>query len=161
MRRLLEVRIVRWPGKLAYVVGVIAAGWVLGSLLRALGAPGVVTLAIGQVLDLAAILYAARVFRGRGEPVAPPRAWWQMTAWAPAAWTIGLVALYGAITSLVVLFVPNPEFAPYTATPDLVASAAITTGWLALVAAMYLHSAGRSRRAPAREQPPRFRPMVR
>lgn len=159
MRRLLGIRIVRWPGKVAYVFGVVVLGWLLRSLFDAVDVPALVAQTIGQVVDLAAIVYGARVFRGRGEPVAPARPWWRMTAWAPASWVIGLIALYGLVSVVAVLVVPMPEFASAAEVPGGLAWDLVLIGWLAVVAALYLNSALRLPRAPRVDSLPRWKPV--
>ncbi|WP_394550875.1 hypothetical protein ACDF64_09940 [Agromyces sp. MMS24-JH15] len=160
--RLLDVRIVRWYSKLAYVLGALAAGWVLRSSLNALGTPPVATVAIGQLFDLVAILYGARVFRGRREPVGPARPWWRMTAWAPAGWVIGLLAVFYVAVGVIAVFLPVEAVgAEASSGAASVASSVLSTVWFAVVAMLYLNSARRSTTAPSAEPTPNVKPTVR
>ncbi|MBT2518414.1 hypothetical protein J7E29_13285 [Streptomyces sp. ISL-90] len=168
MRRVLDIRTVRWEFKALYVVGVILLGWVIAGLLRMSGLAGIGVVLISAVIDFGVLLLGARIFRGRGEAVEPPRAWWRMTA--RPAWSRRLGILF------VVLSLCNVATVVFTATgvsapvPDLggadvfVYSFAIVE--YAVVAYLYLNSAIRLKRlgVPAREpKPPKeptFRPPV-
>jgi hypothetical protein len=73
-------RITTAQAKVGYVVAASVIGILLTLLLFAFGLPDVVVplaAAIGFVLMVG---IGVRVFRGDDEPVAPPRAWWRMTA---------------------------------------------------------------------------------
>lgn len=82
----MPLRVVSSTGKAAYVVvavaSVIIAAIPIGSLSPAIGA------ATGTLATVAAVVVAARCFRGTDEAVDPPRPWWRMTA-APAAGYVG------------------------------------------------------------------------
>ena len=93
MRRILDVRIVRWELKAAYVVAAYLVGFAIASLLRATELPDVVVGVVTSVVDLTAILLGARVFRGRGEAIEPPRRWWRMTARPTLSWVLGILFL--------------------------------------------------------------------
>ena len=93
MRRILDVRIVRWELKAAYVVAAYLLGFAIASLLRATELPDVVVGVVTSVVDLTAILLGARVFRGRGEAIEPPRRWWRMTARPTLSWVLGILFL--------------------------------------------------------------------
>jgi hypothetical protein len=128
---------IRTPqGKTVYiVVGYI--GVVLLSILATVAIGGGVGLAGAAVAFAAFIGVGARLFRGDGEPVAPPRPWWRMTA-RPLAGFV-LAALFGvqAVSSVVT---------------SLVSPAGAPTGALTIVSVLaalaYLHSSVRLR-APA------------
>ena len=64
MRRILDVRIVRWELKAAYVVAAYLVGFATASLLRATELPDVVIGVVTLAIDLTAILLGARVFLG-------------------------------------------------------------------------------------------------
>ena len=103
---------------IASVVGLVLPPYVAGPLMLALLT--VVTVAL------------ARSFRGPGEPVFPPRAWWRLTARPLAGWWLGayfllpLVALLGTIL--------GPRF-PVTLSGVLetVLSCALAAGFFQLV----------------------------
>jgi hypothetical protein len=93
MRRILDVRIVRWELKAAYVVAAYLLGFAIGSLLRAAELADVIVGLVAAAIDLTAILLGARVFRGRGEAIEPPRRWWRMTARPTLSWVLGILFL--------------------------------------------------------------------
>ena len=92
LRRLLDVRIVRWPYKLLYVVGVYGVLWGLFRVLDLLGLelPQLSRMILLLVLETSAVLYGARIFRGRNEEVAAPREYWRMTARRPMSKRLGI-----------------------------------------------------------------------
>ncbi len=74
-------RITTWWGKLIYVLcAYLVAGRIIGWLMQGLHLPEPAVSIIGFATNVATLLIGARIFRGKGEPVAPPRPWWQMTA---------------------------------------------------------------------------------
>lgn len=97
------LRIRAWPLKLAYIVVVFyGVGYVLG---RLVGVPSVIGYVASDLIHLALFLFAARVFRGRDEDVAPPRPWWQVTARAKLSRRLGVVAGILAVFETIVLIV--------------------------------------------------------
>ncbi|WP_420369373.1 hypothetical protein [Curtobacterium sp. L1-20] len=73
-------RITTAQAKVGYVVASAVVEVLVVLLLLALDvSPSAVGL-LGALWFLATVLVGVRVFRGPGEPVAPPRAWWRMTA---------------------------------------------------------------------------------
>ena len=80
------------PGhKVGFIVGEwLAVYWLVVVLNLVL--PATVVVGIEAVVDTVAIVTMARSFRGAGEPVAPPRPWWRLTARPRAGWW--LAALY-------------------------------------------------------------------
>ncbi len=101
MRRVLDLRIVRWQLKLAYIVGAIVVIFAIAALFRALGVPEIAVLLIGTLLDFAALLYGARVFRGSGEEIELQRPWWRMTARPTLSRRLGILFLVMALVALV------------------------------------------------------------
>jgi hypothetical protein len=87
------VRIARTSGKVVYVLG---GGFVAIALTFA-GAfllPRLAEVVVGAAIEALFYLIAVRSFRGRNEPVHPPRAWWRMTALPRAGFVLGgLLAL--------------------------------------------------------------------
>ena len=74
-------RITTWWGKLIYIFGAwFVAVRVLDLLFGLLGVAGLTSSLIFLIYDFAVLFIGARIFRGKGEPVAAPRPWWQMTA---------------------------------------------------------------------------------
>lgn len=157
MRRLLDLRITHWGWKLAYVV----AAYVLpmpGPVSTAIGMSDGWFAVISAVWTIAAVLYGARIFRGRGEPVAPARPWWQMTARPKLSRNLGLVFAVATAYSLLGLTLQLAGISEPTASTVAVIFTVIEFGALAF---LYLNSAVRLRRAgvgstePAR---PTFKP---
>lgn len=168
MRRILDIRIIRWEFKALYIVGVILLGWVIAGLLRGVGLPEIGVLLITAVTDFGALLLGARIFRGRGEAVEAPRAWWRMTARPTLSRRLGILfvvlPLLGAV-SLVLeatgVYAPLP--ARTGADVFAYSSGSVQSG---VVAYLYLNSAARLKRlgVPAKDpkppQKPNFRPPV-
>ncbi|WP_083363298.1 hypothetical protein [Microterricola viridarii] len=155
----MDVRITRWYFKLLYVVG----AWLLGipvlALLNALHLPPAAVDAVSGAVSLASVLLGARIFRGRGEPVAPPRPWWKMTARPRLSRALGvLFALTPASAAAVAI---AAAFGVDAASEALgrYTEAGLWTSVLALtaLAALYLNSAARLRRLPALPVEPKFR----
>lgn len=73
-------RITTAQAKVGYVVGALVVEVLVMVLLSALGLPGAAASLLGALWSLAIVVVGVRVFRGPGEPVVPPRAWWRMTA---------------------------------------------------------------------------------
>lgn len=96
------MRFVTVREKAIVVAILVAADALLTFVLDALhGEAGSIVL---SVLQLAGWYLASRVFRGRGEPIAPVRAWWRMTARPLLSGILG--AGYGllALVNLVLSF---------------------------------------------------------
>lgn len=78
MRR--AFRITTAQGKVGFLVGAVVVEVLVMLLLLALGVPDGLAPLIGALWFLAVVVVGVRTFRGPGEPVEPPRAWWRMTA---------------------------------------------------------------------------------
>lgn len=78
MRR--AFRITTAQGKVGFLVGAVVVEVLVMLLLLALGVPDGLAPFIGALWFLAVVVVGVRTFRGPGEPVEPPRAWWRMTA---------------------------------------------------------------------------------
>ena len=98
MRRLLDLRIVRWELKTLYIVVAWIVGFVVAGLLRSLGSPTVVLESANALTTFVPFALAVRIFRGRDEPVEPPRAWWRMTAWPTLSRRLGI--LFAVLTAV-------------------------------------------------------------
>lgn len=168
MRRILDVRIVRWEFKALYVVGVILLGWVIAGLLRAVGAAEIGVVLISAVIDFGVLLLGARIFRGRGEAVEPPRAWWRMTARPTLSRRLGILFVVLSLFNVAaVVFTATGVYAPV---PELGGADVFVYSFgileYAAIGYLYLNSAIRLKRlgAPAKDpkpsQGPRFRPPV-
>ncbi|KRE29062.1 hypothetical protein [Agromyces sp. Soil535] len=162
MRRILDIRIVRWELKLAYVVGAYLVGLAIATMLRALGTAEATIALVSFCVDLVAILLGARVFRGRGEPIEPARTWWRMTARPKLSWRLGILFLVlsvGSATRLVLLAIGAWPVGPTGADGDILGIAVLVE--YGLIAFLYLNSAIRLRRLGVPPPEPKFRPTVR
>jgi hypothetical protein len=163
VRRILGIRIVRWELKLVYVVGAIVAGFAIAWLLRALGAMEASVIVITFCFDLAAILLGARVFRGRGEAIEPPRPWWRMTARPTLSRRLGILFLVLTVLTVMDIVLAAIGVSPTRpALADGVAVAVAIVGVLefGVIAALYLNSAVRLKRLGVPAKDPKFRPTI-
>ena len=166
MRRIRDIRIIRWELKLLYVVGAIGVSFVLAGLLRAWGVDGILALLTTSVFDVAALLLGARVFRGVGEEIEPPRPWWRMTARPPLSRRLGILfAVLGAGSMLVLILTAIGAYEPLPETPTSETLVIYVIGALenGTFAYLYLNSAVRLKRMgvpPRAAKQPKFPPTV-
>lgn len=165
MRRILDIRIIRWELKLAYVVAAIAAIFSIAALLRAWGVAEIGVLLFGALLDFTALLFGARIFRGRGEAIEPRRPWWRMTARPTLSRLLGILFLVVAVFALVSLVLTAFGVPGLRTTVD--DDASVSLGILGVlenggIAFLYLNSAVRLKRLGVRTPPkePKFRPTL-
>lgn len=166
MRRIRDIRIIRWQLKLAYVVGAIVGTIALAALLRALGAAETLVWLTTSVFNIAALLLGARLFRGRGEAIEPPRPWWRMTARPTLSRRLGI--LFAVICALGAVATVLTAAGVYARSPGVSVSqaaigSAISVLEQAAFAFFYLNSAVRLKRVgvpPKPPKPPKFRPTV-
>ncbi|MFE4468271.1 hypothetical protein ACFRFH_05570 [Leifsonia sp. NPDC056824] len=93
------LRVMNPSHKLGFLVALVVANLVVVRLLGAV-LPDRFTLMITGPLWLAAVIILARSFRGIGEPVRPPRAWWKLTSRPRAGFLLGTMYLLSSITLL-------------------------------------------------------------
>jgi hypothetical protein len=164
VRRVLDIRIVRWELKLAYVVAAIVMIFTFAALLRAWGVPEIGVFLLGTLLDVAALLFGARTFRGRGEAIEPRRAWWRMTARSTLSRSLGILFLVPALYGLVILVLGAFDVPALQPTMDAGSSALarllafLENGGFAF---LYLNSAVRLKRLGVPPKEPKFRPTLR
>jgi hypothetical protein len=148
MRRILELRITRWPTKLSYIVVLWLVGFPLRALCESVNIDALAANIVDSIVLLAGIFLAARIFRGKGEEIAPSRPWWQMTAWPKLSRRLGILASVSNAFALVyvILIATDTQWADR--------SDALSLGeWIAslvfymIVGALYLNSAIRQTRA--------------
>jgi hypothetical protein len=108
-------------GKVGYVVGAVVIGVFLVLLLAASPISETVVADIAAAYFVAWVVVGVRVFRGSGEQVEAPRAWWRMTS-RPAAGFV-LAAFLG-------LGVLVPAGAPSSAV-QIVAQLVVAVAYLA------------------------------
>lgn len=132
------MRIVRVRWKVAYFAAFFALGFPADAALDHLLLPEASILA-NTVITALVYLGASRWFRGSGEPVAPSRAWWRMTARPKGSRVLGILSTIGAVTSPLLL---TGEHGLFVFVTDLAL-------WVTF-AALFFHSYARLRR----EKPP-------
>jgi hypothetical protein len=161
MKRILDIRIVRWYFKLAYVVGLWLVGFPVSALFNVLRLPLAGYLA-NTAVTLAGILLGARVFRGRDEPVTPRRPWWQMTARPLLSRVLGIIFLMTVISTLIVyvLAAQGDARALHSLRHSTIADDVINGLLLAAIAILYLNSAARLGKLPKRVREPKFKPYL-
>ncbi|GAA1821965.1 hypothetical protein [Agromyces salentinus] len=144
MRRILDLRIVRWEFKVLYIVLAWIAGFVVLEVVRSTGAPVIVIALVNVLTTFAPFVLAVRIFRGADEPVVPPRHWWRMTAWPTLSRRLGVLFTVLAALGAIGLVVAVAGWAPGGA-ERLVPSAEVTAT-SGVLAYLYLNSAVRMRR---------------
>ncbi|MGW4928043.1 hypothetical protein ACWEOH_02740 [Agromyces sp. NPDC004153] len=165
MRRLLDLRIVRWELKLAYIVGVLLLGFLIAWLLRSVGVPEVAITLVLVGVDLVALLLGARIFRGRGEAIEPSRPPWRMTARPRLSRVLGIIFIVlSAETAVRLLLDALGADADRPLTVEMLVIGAIGVIEFAVFGALYLRSAARLQRLgvpPKEPKAPKFKPTVR
>jgi len=162
MQRILDIRITRWYFKLLYAIGAWLVGFPTQGLLAALSAPALIGSLLNTVITFASIIVGARLFRGPGEPVAPRRPWWKMTARPLLSRVLGF---------LFVLFLASMLFIAITAAFGVdesvrslgrttVFDTTISVLFAAVLAFLYLNSARRLAKTPAPAREPKFKPKL-
>ncbi|MBM7829818.1 hypothetical protein JOE59_000523 [Agromyces cerinus] len=159
MGRAPAFRIVRWELKVLYIVVAWIVAYAFTDLLRELGTPAVALEVVNTLVNLAAFAFAVRIFRGQGEPIDPPRAWWRMTAWPTLSRRLGI--LFVAFAVLMALSTVLSAFG----VGELPAGGSVGLGvgvtlQFALVGFLYLNSAVRLARLGI-AKPERLRPTIR
>ena len=147
-----RIRKTRW--KLLYIViGVLLAGF--NSLVLGPALPPFVYAVGANVLVLVLYLGGVRSFRGPGEPIKPPRAWWRMTSRPRAGFVVG---------SLFVLIFVNDVFFAVSGSGDFTFSFALGAVVDASLAFLFLRSSIQLRKFPPETVPdpveaPRWKPI--
>jgi hypothetical protein len=84
-----------WPLKLSYIIASCALVYLIAIIPVGPGGAGI----LRSALAFALVLLGARLFRGAGEELDPPRPWWRMTARVPAGVVLGSLLALVAIVS--------------------------------------------------------------
>jgi len=136
------LRIVRTRFKLLYFVAYFVEGVLLRVLLPP-ATPDVLWVGSGHLLFILFVFVAVRSFRGRDEPIDPPRAPWRMTGTVRSAVIL-------AIVLLVLVTVDVVDFATSRHAVTLVhaVSSLFTDLENLVLAVLYINSAVRLRRSP-------------
>ena len=160
MRRLLDLRIIRWEHKFAFVAGVWLIGFPLSGLLSSLGLPPViVAIVANSLVSIAGLLIGSRIFRGKGEPIEPPRPLWQMTARPTLSKRLGIAFAVWAILSCLTIVRAALEIAQAGGVDRLLLAIEIVL-FTAVMSALYLNSASRLKRLGIGPYEPEFRPKA-
>jgi hypothetical protein len=97
-------RITTVLGKTAFVLGlVVYQAVVTYAILPRFRVPYDIVLLHGFAAVLLFIVIGIRVFRGRGEPVEPPRPWWKASARPTASLLLGGISSIDLVLALVIL----------------------------------------------------------
>lgn len=160
MRRILDIRIVRWELKLLFVVGALVIGFPISAVLYAVGVAPLAVGVVNTVVGMALLLLGARIFRGRGEAVEPPRPWWRMTARPTLSRRLGILFLVLAVwlAAGLILVVVGVASTGWTADDIVIAVSGVLE--FAGVAYLYLNSAARLKRMGVPAKDLKFRPTV-
>ena len=148
---MLRIRKTRW--KVAYfVVGVVLIE-LLSRFVVSRVLPDPIETEVGQVLAVVLFVGASRTFRGRGEPIVPPRVWWRATARPTASYVIAATFTADALIGVLLAAVQQGN-----SVLGLISSA--------LLAAFFFNSAIRLQRFPQPKVPdpiplPRFKRIKR
>ena len=139
MRRILDLRIVRWEFKLLFVAAAFGIGYPLRALLFAAGAPTYVASIVDALVTIGAFVLGARLFRGAGEKVAPPRPWWRMTAWPTLSRNLGILFAFMSVSFVLTAVRIVQAAIPISSIVD----SSIGALQFAVIAFLYLNSAVR------------------
>ncbi|MFT4283604.1 MAG: hypothetical protein QM598_02065 [Protaetiibacter sp.] len=91
------VRITTVLAKTTFVLAWLIVGLALNVLLGALGLSGLPQNLIALGFTVVAMVIGVRSFRGAGEPLRPPRAWWRATATSASSFVLGGLWLVAGI----------------------------------------------------------------
>ena len=162
MQRVLDIRIIKWYFKLLYVVGAWVVGFPTQGLLTALNAPAQVGSILSTAITLTSVLVGARVFRGRGEPVAPRRPWLKMTARPLLSRVLGIIFVLFLASKL--LLVNTATIGVDESVQSLgrmtILDTALGVVLSAVLAFLYLNSGVRLAKLPAPIREPKFKPRL-
>ncbi len=142
-------RITTWWGKLIYVFGAwFVAVRALDVLFGLIGVGGLASSVLFLVYDFAVLLIGARIFRGKREPVAPTRPWWQMTARQKLSNNLG--SWLAVLTTLAVVGLVISFFTGLGPKLDIV----VLVVYVGVPAYLYLNSAARLQSVRKPEESP-------
>ena len=136
------LRIVRTRFKLLYFAAYAVEGVLLRVVLPPL-TPEPLWLFTGHLCFIAFVFVAVRSFRGRGEPIQPPRAAWRMTGTVRSAVILAIVLLVLVAAGIVDFATPRHPVTLVHAVSSL-----LTDLENLALAVLYINSAVRLRRSP-------------
>lgn len=149
---MLRLRKTRW--KTVYLALSLAVVYVLNGVILAPVVTNPLAVVAANLVTLLLYFGGVRSFRGAGEPIKSPRAWWRMTSRPRAGFVIGtLLAL--SVASGLFLAVSEPPVSLFSSLLGSLVDAAL--------AFLYLRSSLRLRREPPPTVPelPRWKPLAR
>lgn len=136
------LRIVRTRFKVLYFVAFVAEGLLLRIEIPP-ATPQTLQAVFGNVIFIAFFFVAVRSFRGRREPVQPPRALWRMTGTVRSAIVLAVFLLLATAGSVVAVATPS-----HPLTLGYAIWAVINILENLALAVLYVNSAVRLRRSP-------------
>jgi len=149
---MIRLRKTRW--KVAYIILGVVTQVAIEIVIQPFRLPNLIYALVANLLSILLIFGGVRSFRGLGEPIEPPRAWWRMTSRPRAGYIVG---------SLFVLNSANGVLVATTGPPELIFNVAINVMVDASLAFLYFRSSARLRKAPPRtvQEVPRWKPLKR
>jgi hypothetical protein len=149
---MIRLRKTRW--KVAYIVVGVVSVLAIEIVIRPLMFPNPMYAVVANSLTVLLYFGGVRSFRGLGEPIEPPRAWWRMTSRPRAGYIIG---------TLLVLNSANGVVVAATGPPQLIFDVVLGVVVDASLAFLYFRSSTRLRKAPPRtvQEVPRWKPLKR
>ncbi|MDJ0350774.1 hypothetical protein [Cryobacterium sp. PH29-G1] len=109
----MSLRITSTSTKIGYVVAAYVVGPLIVLFVALVAGPPLAAAATVMLL-LAVVGFAVRTFRGEGEPVAAPRAWWRMTAQPTSGFVFSALFL-GQAVSLAFTAAPRTDVGAFIA----------------------------------------------
>ena len=148
------LRIRQTPFKVLFVIAAIAVLFVANGLLFSRLLPAPFPALASEVVYVLAFVVGTRSFRGAGEPIAPPRAGWRMTARPTAGFVIGSLLLVRVLIVVGGTVAGTPIVASSSAEPAGAVVVAVV-GLLVdvVLAVLYFRSSLRLRRSPPATAP--------
>jgi hypothetical protein len=150
MRRILGIRITDWYYKVLFIAVAVIFRALVEVLLQTTNVVVLLSIVVNSILVLGSYILGARLFRGKGEPVAPTRPWWKMTARRPLSRVLGVFSVLSlsADLFLIISAASGLESSVRTMDQRTSAGAVANAAVAAILAFLYLNSAVRLGRVP-------------
>lgn len=147
---MIRLRKTRW--KIAYILVGVVSLVAIEIVIRPLMVPNSMYAVVANSLTVLLYFGGVRSFRGLGEHIEPPRAWWRMTSRPRAGYIIGTLLVLNSANGVVVANTERPELMF-----DVVLGVVVD----ASLAFLYFRSSTRLRKAPPRtvQEVPRWKPL--
>jgi len=149
---MLRLRKTRW--KIAFIAVGVGSLFVFNRGVLSHLLPDPIYAVVANLLTLLLYFVGVRSFRGAGEPIEPPRAWWRMTSRPRAGFVIG---------SLLILGFADGVFVAISRPSDLEFASALSAIVDASLAFLYFRSSILLRRVPPHtvQEAPHWKPIKR